>query len=173
MEALEDPRPVKASRADFYEYMITDGNWTDLFATAVVWMLLDFTFCKPTAISELRHRSIPPSSSKTLTYETIARILRPSSRNPVTNSNNRSPRRKQLIIRPAHVRLLPHTLNPTLQTPPRRPTSHHGIHLHRRISGQRTRNIHHAPRQPQETSNFRISSARHNVRCGWRVVCHA
>lgn len=43
VETLEDPHPEQASRADFYRYMITDGNWTDLFATATGWMLLDFT----------------------------------------------------------------------------------------------------------------------------------
>ena len=44
VEALEDPHPAQASRADFYKYMIVDGNWTDLFATCGGWMLLDFTF---------------------------------------------------------------------------------------------------------------------------------
>ena len=44
VEALEDPHPAQASRADFYKYMISDGNWTDLFATSGGWMLLDFTF---------------------------------------------------------------------------------------------------------------------------------
>ena len=44
IEALEDPHPAQASWADFYKYMITDGNWTDLFATSGGWMLLDFTF---------------------------------------------------------------------------------------------------------------------------------
>ena len=44
VEDLEDPHPSQASRADLYQYLITDGNWTDLFATAVNWMLLDFTF---------------------------------------------------------------------------------------------------------------------------------
>lgn len=44
VEELEDPHPAKASRADLYKYLFTDGNWTDLFATAVNWMLLDFTF---------------------------------------------------------------------------------------------------------------------------------
>lgn len=43
VETLEDPHPVQASYADFYKYMFTDGNWTDLFATAAGWMLLDFT----------------------------------------------------------------------------------------------------------------------------------
>ena len=41
---LEDPHPSQASRADLYKYLFTDGNWTDLFATAINWMLLDFTF---------------------------------------------------------------------------------------------------------------------------------
>lgn len=44
VEDLEDPHPSQASRADLYKYLFTDGNWTDLFATAVNWMLLDFTF---------------------------------------------------------------------------------------------------------------------------------
>lgn len=43
VESLEDPHPEQASRADFYRFMVTDGNWTDLFATALGWMLLDFT----------------------------------------------------------------------------------------------------------------------------------
>ena len=44
IEDLEDPDPSQASRADLYKYLFTDGNWTDLFATAANWMLLDFTF---------------------------------------------------------------------------------------------------------------------------------
>ena len=44
VEELEDPHPSQASRADLYQYLFTDGNWTDLFATAVNWMFLDFTF---------------------------------------------------------------------------------------------------------------------------------
>ena len=44
VEEIEDPHPSRASRADLYKYLFTDGNWTDLFATAVNWMLLDFTF---------------------------------------------------------------------------------------------------------------------------------
>ena len=44
VEEPEDPHPSQASRADLYKYLFTDGNWTDLFATAVNWMLLDFTF---------------------------------------------------------------------------------------------------------------------------------
>lgn len=44
VEEFEDPHPSQASRADLYKYLVTDGNWTDLFATAVNWMLLDFTF---------------------------------------------------------------------------------------------------------------------------------
>lgn len=44
VERLEDPHPSQASRADLYEYLVTDGNWTDLFSTSVNWMLLDFTF---------------------------------------------------------------------------------------------------------------------------------
>lgn len=52
VETLEDPHPEQASRADFYRYMITDGNWTDLFATAIGWMLLDFTcmYLRPSSI---------------------------------------------------------------------------------------------------------------------------
>lgn len=44
VEDLEDPHPSQASRADLYKFLFTDGNWTDLLATAVNWMLLDFTF---------------------------------------------------------------------------------------------------------------------------------
>lgn len=44
VEPLEDPHPAQASRADFYKYLFTDGNWTDLLATSANWMLLDFTF---------------------------------------------------------------------------------------------------------------------------------
>ena len=44
VENLEDPHPSQASRVDLYKYLFTDGNWTDLSATAVNWMLLDFTF---------------------------------------------------------------------------------------------------------------------------------
>ena len=44
VEELEDPHPSPASRADLYQYLFTEGNWTDLFATAINWMLLDFTF---------------------------------------------------------------------------------------------------------------------------------
>lgn len=44
VEDFEDPQPFKASRADLYKYLFTDGNWTDLFAAAMNWMLLDFTF---------------------------------------------------------------------------------------------------------------------------------
>ena len=44
VEDYEDPHPSRASRADLYKYLFTEGNWTDLFATAVNWMLLDFTF---------------------------------------------------------------------------------------------------------------------------------
>lgn len=44
VEDLEDPHPSQASRADLYKYLFTEGNWTDLFATAINWMLLDFTF---------------------------------------------------------------------------------------------------------------------------------
>lgn len=44
VEDLEDPEPTQASRADLYKYLFTERNWTDLFATAINWMLLDFTF---------------------------------------------------------------------------------------------------------------------------------
>ena len=44
VEDLEDPHPSRASRADLYKYLFTDGHWTDLFATSANWMLLDFTF---------------------------------------------------------------------------------------------------------------------------------
>ena len=44
VEELEDPHPSQASRADLYQYLIKDRNWTDLFATAMSWMFLDFTF---------------------------------------------------------------------------------------------------------------------------------
>lgn len=44
VEELEDPHPSRASRADLYQYLFTEGNWTDLFATAINWMFLDFTF---------------------------------------------------------------------------------------------------------------------------------
>ena len=69
VEDLEDPRPSKASRADLYRYLFTDGNWTDLFATAVNWMLLDFTFYLlgvnsssfiPTMFGQKPGRQLPP-----------------------------------------------------------------------------------------------------------------
>ena len=44
VELLENPHQIKASRKDFYNYMWNDGNWTDLAATSLNWMLLDFTF---------------------------------------------------------------------------------------------------------------------------------
>ena len=44
VELLENPHQIKASGKDFYNYMWTDGNWTDLAATSLNWMLLDFTF---------------------------------------------------------------------------------------------------------------------------------
>ena len=44
VEELEDPHPSQASRADLYQYLFTEGNRTDLFATSINWMLLDFTF---------------------------------------------------------------------------------------------------------------------------------
>ena len=44
VELLENPHQIKASGKDFYKYMWNDGNWTDLAATSLSWMLLDFTF---------------------------------------------------------------------------------------------------------------------------------
>ena len=44
VEELEDPHPSQASRADLYKFLFEDGNWTDVLATSVNWMLLDFTF---------------------------------------------------------------------------------------------------------------------------------
>ena len=44
VELLENPHQIKASGKDFYNYMWNDGNWTDLAATSLNWMLLDFTF---------------------------------------------------------------------------------------------------------------------------------
>ena len=43
-ELLENPHQVKGSRKDFYNYLWTEGNWTDLAATSLNWMMLDFTF---------------------------------------------------------------------------------------------------------------------------------
>ena len=40
----EDPNQIQASWPDFYEYFWTQGNWTDLAATSLNWMILDFTF---------------------------------------------------------------------------------------------------------------------------------
>lgn len=48
--SYEDPHPLEQSRKDFREYLFgsktrgTKGNWSDLFATSINWMLLDFTF---------------------------------------------------------------------------------------------------------------------------------
>ena len=44
VELLENPHQIKASRRDFYNYFWTEGNWTDLAATSLNWMVLDFTF---------------------------------------------------------------------------------------------------------------------------------
>ena len=69
VEPLEDPHPIQASRADLYKYLFTDGNWTDLFATSLGWMLLDFTFYLlgvnsssfvPTMFGENRGPSVAP-----------------------------------------------------------------------------------------------------------------
>lgn len=46
----EDPHPQEQSRRDFWKYLFgskeqgIQGNWTDLFATSVSWMSLDFAF---------------------------------------------------------------------------------------------------------------------------------
>ena len=69
VEDVEDPHPSQASRADLYRYLFEDGNWTDLFATAVNWMLLDFTFYLlgvnsssfvPTLFGQAPGRQLPP-----------------------------------------------------------------------------------------------------------------
>ena len=44
VELLENPHQIKASGKDFYDYMWNNGNWTDLAATSLNWMMLDFTF---------------------------------------------------------------------------------------------------------------------------------
>ena len=44
VELVENPHQIKASRRDFYDYFWTQGNWTDLAATSLNWMVLDFTF---------------------------------------------------------------------------------------------------------------------------------
>ncbi len=44
VESAENPHQIKASRKDFYKFLFTDGNWTDLFATSMNWLLLDFAF---------------------------------------------------------------------------------------------------------------------------------
>ena len=41
---FEDPHPREQSFSDFVNFFWTEGNWTDLFATSLNWMLLDFTF---------------------------------------------------------------------------------------------------------------------------------
>ena len=70
VEQLENPHQVKASSEDFFKYLFTDGNWTDLFATSVTWMLLDFTFYLlgvnstdfiPSMFGEPEGRNPPPS----------------------------------------------------------------------------------------------------------------
>ena len=40
----EPDLPPIASRADFYQYIITQGNWRHLIATAGTWFLLDLSF---------------------------------------------------------------------------------------------------------------------------------
>lgn len=46
----EDPSPREQSLGDFRKFLFgaegswTNGNWTDLFATSLNWMLFDFTF---------------------------------------------------------------------------------------------------------------------------------
>lgn len=48
--SFEDPAPVEQSLKDFRNFLFgaegswTKGNWTDLFATSLNWMLFDFTF---------------------------------------------------------------------------------------------------------------------------------
>ena len=44
VELLENPHQIKASGKEFYKYMLSDGNWTDLAATSLTWTMLDFTF---------------------------------------------------------------------------------------------------------------------------------
>ena len=50
ISSYEDPKPQEQSLTDFRDYLFrpggnsTQGNWTDLFATSMNWMLLDFTF---------------------------------------------------------------------------------------------------------------------------------
>lgn len=41
---FEDPHPPEQSVNDFVKFFWTEGNWTDLLATSLNWMLLDFTF---------------------------------------------------------------------------------------------------------------------------------
>lgn len=76
VEQLENPHQVKSSRQDFLKYLFTDGNWTDLFATSVTWMLLDFTFYLlgvnstdfiPSMFGKPEVRNPPPS--ELLSYE--------------------------------------------------------------------------------------------------------
>lgn len=48
--SFEDPSPREQSLKDFWNFLFgaegswTKGNWTDLFATSINWMLFDFTF---------------------------------------------------------------------------------------------------------------------------------
>ena len=41
---FEDPHPREQSFNDFIHFFWTEGNWTDLAACSLNWMLLDFTF---------------------------------------------------------------------------------------------------------------------------------
>ncbi len=41
---FEDPHPREQSFRDFVNFFWTEGNWTDLLATSLNWMVLDFTF---------------------------------------------------------------------------------------------------------------------------------
>lgn len=41
---FEDPHPPEQSVRDFVKFFWTEGNWTDLLATSLNWMLLDFAF---------------------------------------------------------------------------------------------------------------------------------
>ena len=43
-DEFEDPHPREQSFKDFVRFFWTEGNWTDLLATSLNWMLLDFTF---------------------------------------------------------------------------------------------------------------------------------
>jgi PHS family inorganic phosphate transporter-like MFS transporter len=44
VNTFEDPHPREQSLRDFRQFFWVEGNWTDLFATAANWALLDFVF---------------------------------------------------------------------------------------------------------------------------------